>query len=1256
MKQNRLGRIKVFVILGALLLASAATVGIWIYYTPRVDPTLARERYELAIEAVAATEETDFRRALDAWGQLLQKPDVPTAVIQLNQAVTLLKWIDELDADLNGGGKTQEQTAVLEKELDAAYTLVESTVDSLNQAGIDGPNAAFVEASLLEKKASRVEEPESTGLRKRATEVLISELAKSPGNLLLTGKFDELASELARDDPTVESQNADLLFTAFQANSRNLFALKRASEVLLRAQDPRLQELLQPSIELTKSMVDSPAVARIVARLDPPTLVESVAKAIAAGKWNEARRLQGWLNTIIGMPAFKSDSRLAKPDVLALLDSSFLVELSDAISQAASLEPPDFETVAFEAAGQLAVWYDLDLDTEFEVATLDAKAIKFFEADGTAAENAPTLEGAFAGARGMLPVDLFEVGRPGRPLPPASVRELMAEGSARDQVANKISTNQQDEAQQGDSQQEDTDAAMRHDTLQELVVWGDFGIQIVARLPEGQFSLLDQPTGLESLKDVICVAPSDFESDGDLDLAIAVRDGFVLMQNNGNRTFENISRFSDLPESAETIIAGDFDFDTDQDFYLLVPGESRSSVVFLENLRHSEFRTRAMPELTNSLTRVTSLAVADLDGNASWDVVASGQDGSQVTLTRLLEDGTIGIKTTRKVSEAGQASELQDVNNDGFIDLLLQADGTLTASLGDGQGDFAQPKRIDSGSKKTDDETQNFIQSLDANGDGALDVLSVTPQRTVVYRGEPSDASYVSVRIKGINDINGGGRINHYALGSTLQLWADGLLQSRIINQPSTHFGIGNRTPDNLRIIFPNGLTQNIEDVTADTMVEERQVLRGSCPFVYGWTGERFELITDLLWNAPLGLQVARGVTLPDRRWEHLLIPGKFVQPRNGFYELRITEELWEVAYFDQVQFVAIDHPARQQIFTNEKVGPPSLATPKVFATDSIVRPTRASDSQRENVLAEIIMKDQVYAQPFERLICQGLSNPHFVELDFGDVPREKFSHLVLTGWMYPTDTSLNIGIDQNTKRNSPEPPSLWVVDEAGNWICKHPFMGFPGGKPKSIVIDLTGVFETDDRRIRIAGSQQIYWDEAFLADLSEIAEDKQERLELESAVLHFRGFSQFLPREPDQPHWYDYQHLETTANWPPLDGPFTTYGDVRERLTGDDDRMVVMTSGDEIILRFKIPNEPTPEGFERDFVLKSVGWDKDADLNTLAGFGSLPLPFASQLEYPPPPEQASDSADVWEKNRDSLQRKSGYLSRPLLWNSTPLN
>ncbi len=303
-------------------------------------------------------------------------------------------------------------------------------------------------------------------------------------------------------------------------------------------------------------------------------------------------------------------------------------------------------------------------------------------------------------------------------------------------------------------------------------------------------------------------------------------------------------------------------------------------------------------------------------------------------------------------------------------------------------------------------------------------------------------------------------------------------MQMREIRDPVAHFGIADFKPQNLRVIFNNGLTQDNTKVAANMLVEEIQELKGSCPFVYGWDGTRWQLITDLLWNAPLGLQVDRGQPLPDRRWEYLMLPGALMQPKDGYYELRVTEELWEVAYFDHMTLTAVDHPADVDVFTNEKVGPPNIAEPKIITAREKTFARRATDSHGRDCVATLSQVDGHYVQAFDELICQGLAEPHFVELDFGPLDPSKPWKLYLNGWMHPADTSLNIGMAQNPERRGPEPPSLWVVNQEGKWICAQPFMGFPGGKPKSIVIDLAGVFQSDDHRIRIATSQQLYWDQ----------------------------------------------------------------------------------------------------------------------------------------------------------------------------------
>ncbi|HBE68091.1 MAG TPA: hypothetical protein DDW52_08070, partial [Planctomycetaceae bacterium] len=636
--------------------------------------------------------------------------------------------------------------------------------------------------------------------------------------------------------------------------------------------------------------------------------------------------------------------------------------------------------------------------------------------------------------------------------------------------------------------------------------------------------------------------------------------------------------------------------------------------------------------------------IGDIDFNGSWDF-ALASDKTRVVRSTTPEPGNWNATGSQEIAKDTRAVSLQDVNNDTFLDLLTATSGGIQLHLGSAGGIFSEAVDIASGNSSS-------ISGLDRDYDGRLELLTLLDGKPTllvsVNAPEPGTkgGGFLNVRVAGIRDVNGGGRINHYCLGSVLELWNGSRLQSRLIEHPVTHFGIGEGSLENLRVIFTNGLTQNVQEVEPDTLIEEKQLLRGSCPYVYGWNGQRWELITDLLWNAPLGLQVSRGTTLKDRRWENILLPGELVREKDGYIELRITEELWEVAYFDNVQLTAIDHPASTRVFTNEKVGPPHLAEHKLFSVGESIHPKAAVDAYGRDVTSRLAATDRNYAQAFSQRFCQGLTEPHFIEYDFGKLPTDSPDlRLFLTGWLYPTDTSLNIGISQNPDRSAPEAPSLWVVDDEGNWVCANPLIGFPGGKPKTIAIELDGVFQSDDHRIRIAGSQEIYWDEAFIAAGSQVSSSspriRQQPCELLDADLHYRGYSRPLPRAKDQPHWFDYHALDEAPKWPPLGGPYTRYGSVAEILRSDDDRMVVMKGGDEVTLRFRIPTEPLPKDWKRDFVLYSTGWDKDADINTLAGQSSLPLPFMDQKDYPAPLEQQPQAARVLELNAPTLTRYS---------------
>ncbi len=1214
----------------AVVLLIAASGGLW--WRSQIANSrgdVSQNTLNTAIEAVAASENGKYDRALTLWDDLL-KSNPGDADLLLNQAVTVLKWIDESRSKLNSGKISDPaEQAKLQEELTAAFTKAEITIAEVAKLpGSDG-RTALLQAKFFEAKSLQLQPPDDKPLLQQAAKTLVDVLAKNPAQPLLACQLDDLFQANGGEDDALAKQCGDALYASWKLEPRNLYVLSRASDYLLKSNDPRLKELLLPSLELAKPMLS--LLKSSMGRMKPDELLPKISAAIDAGDWRQVQVVRQWFNILTGTSGFRADVRLVKPDIMALLDTSFLNRFAESnrrppTSQTSPLRVEYSSRILSDA--DVACWFDVDVDLDFDVAFAHGNQLRLYitsPESGVAGTLQQELELPFAPS-GMIPIDLHEVDSPSRP---------------RTSVAKRIQGTQDTPTAPAAVPKEQIADANRHDTYQELVMWGEAGIAILASTESPDrnsrvLTVLETPAGLSGLDKVKQVEPSDIDGDGDLDLIVACQSKIVILQNNGNRTFADVSEFSSLPNPdfyAKCLFACDIDRDLDQDV-LLVSGES--GVFMLENILHSQFRFRKLANSAwDEIGASVDVVAADLDGNSSWDVFAIGEGGTTGVLTSTPAMGQWLSGRSIKSPATGKVLRLADLNNDAALDMLTASESGLQVRWGKGGADWDSSEQSVAPGKATS------LSIIDADRDGNLELLSIIEGKAVLLSAsQPASGQYVEIRLRGIADNNGGGRINHYTIGSTLELWSNGRMQVREVREPVTHFGIGQQQPKNLRIMFNNGLTQNVTEVEPSTLIEEVQELKGSCPFVYGWDGEQFQLITDLLWNAPLGLQVARGQVLPDRRWEYLLLPGELMQPKDGHYELRITEELWEVAYFDHIALTAVDHPANVEVFTNEKVGPPSIAEPRIFTAQQKIFAHSATDSQGRDCRAKLTKVDRDFVQAFDQLICQGLAEPHFIELDFGTLDPSQPWRLFLNGWMHPADTSLNIGMSQNPERLGPEPPSLWVLDQAGKWVCAQPFMGFPGGKPKSIVIDLAGVFQSDDHRIRIGSSQQLYWDQAFVANDSSAENIQQSHLVLQSAELHYRGFGKLLPRAADQPHNYDYQIVNRSAKWSELQGPFTRFGNVRELLLDDDDRMVVMVSGDEFIAKFAMPEQPLPEGWRRDFILHNVGWDKDADLNTLSGDGSLPLPFKAMHCYPPPFEQADAAAEVLRKNATQLTRK----------------
>jgi hypothetical protein len=526
-------------------------------------------------------------------------------------------------------------------------------------------------------------------------------------------------------------------------------------------------------------------------------------------------------------------------------------------------------------------------------------------------------------------------------------------------------------------------------------------------------------------------------------------------------------------------------------------------------------------------------------------------------------------------------------------------------------------------------ETQDFVHkalSGDLDNDGDLDAVTLMKGLTLWTNDGGNANNWLDVALQAQQDKNQerapSGRIVPWGTGSLLELKSGQRYQARLVRGQATHFGLGKaKQADVVRVVWINGVPQNILQPQANLFVCEQQTLNTSCPYLYTWDGEKFVFATDLLWNSPLGLQLAEGVLAQPRPWEYLKVPGEQLVAQEGHYVLQLTEELWEAAYFDQVRLIAIDHPAEAAIYSNEKVGPAEISQYKVHTVRKPLPLRYAKNNHGRDLTLEIASQDGVYARVHDQKLRQGVTEETYLELDLGDVQGKQVM-LFLTGWIYPSSTSINVALSQGGSVPPPKPPALLVPDGQGGWQEALPFMGFPGGKTKTIAVDLSGLLAEDDGRVRIATTMELYWDHIFYSVDEPLVEVRTADLPLASADLHDRGYSRVVPGENHGPEQYLYHELSTVPKWPTMPGSFTPFGNVLPLLQQRDDRLLVIGAGDEVTLRFKAPKEPLPPGWKRDFFFYSAGWEKDCNLLTVLGESADPLPFKEMRGYPWPADQ----------------------------------
>lgn len=744
---------------------------------------------------------------------------------------------------------------------------------------------------------------------------------------------------------------------------------------------------------------------------------------------------------------------------------------------------------------------------------------------------------------------------------------------------------------------------------------------------------------------------ADIEADGDLDIVLGTLSGpTVVLRNNGDTTFKAIQPFEGSTALYDFIWA-DLDGDGDPDAAL----NGAQGLKVYTNERTGQFSLRAMPP---NLSLMRSINAADVNADGILDLLGLQADGIITRLSDKAEGREWNVVEIARLPNAPAMTEgafsllVADMDNNGALDIVLSLSGQPGGQpcppecplslvwLGEQAGDF----------KLLNTETQARSTCVtDTDADGRLDLLGLSAEGRPVrlFSHGAKNYHWQAIRPRAKQAV-GDQRINSFGIGGEMEIRSGLLIQKQPITSPLIHFGLGEQTgADVVRIVWPNGSVRAEFELKADQVVVAEQRLKGSCPFLFAYNGREMSFVKDSVpWGSAIGLRIdTLGTASIQATEEWYKIRGDQLVPREGFYDLRITAELWETYYYDHLSLMVVDHPVGTGIFVDERfsVPPPTLAV-RVVATP--VRVARAWDDQGTDVTGIVRELDGKYLDTFGRGQYQGVTRDHFVEIELGeDAPQSGPLWLIAHGWMHPTDSSINVALGQGGHEHARD-LSLEVPDGKGGWIVAQSHLGIPSGRNKTILLDLENVFRPGTpRRLRLRTNLEIFWDAIEWAEGLPGTQTKTLRLNPQVAELRYRGFSVIDQADASSPELPDYNRIGgTTQRWRDLIGYYTRFGDVLELLAEVDDRYVLMNAGDEMAVRFPAP-PPPPEGWARDYVLVGDGWIKDGDYNSTFSKTVLPLPSHDRREYTTLPERLEDDPVYRRHPQDWQQYHTRYVT-----------
>jgi tetratricopeptide (TPR) repeat protein len=768
----------------------------------------------------------------------------------------------------------------------------------------------------------------------------------------------------------------------------------------------------------------------------------------------------------------------------------------------------------------------------------------------------------------------------------------------------------------------------------------------------GTFKDVTEAAGIHSVGPNVGLSFIDYDHDGDLDLYVTRSlntgsqsfDGTsswnAMWRNNGNGTFADVTNSVGL-SGLSSVSAIGTDYNNDRAIDLVVTQFPFQLPAMFENPREGKFIDRAPWPKGMPMSNL-GIAILDFDHDGWMDLAFTHEQSPAVTLWRNNQGKSfeqVPLPETNWAKAYGVAAI--DYDNDGLVDLVAVGetkDGNGEVRLFRNLGpDGFKDVTADVGLDKIQLKEPRAIITGDFDNDGATDLL-ITQNHApaVLLRNEGGNKNnWLKLDLKGLAD-------NKSAIGTKVEIFS-GMNRQKFeiygsngfLGQNSTVLNIGlgrAKEADVVRMLWPSGVVQDEIEVAANKTQSFTEMDRrgSSCPTLFVWDGNHYELVADMIGAGVVGHWVGPNERNIARPTEYIKIDRDLIQEKDEShpsqnqgrmghptFSFRLMEPMEEVVYLDQVKMLAVDHPADFDVYPNEYFASnPPYPDFKVVASSKTEAqpPAGAWDEHGHNLLPDLLAHR--YVGDFKLEPFKGFTKPHTLELDLGSAYQGGPLWLLMHGEIeYFTATGMYAASQAGIEATA---PYVEALNSKGVWVKVINDMGFPAGGPRTMTADLTGKLPQGTRRIRITTNLQIYWDNILIDRTPQNQPVRLSEIPLQSANLDFHGYPRQTEAHPPGVVKYNYEQVSATGPYARAAGAYTRYGDVRPLLAHFDDRLAVFGSGEEVQLEFDPAKLPSlPKGWTRDYFFLANGYEKDMDFYAADGSTVAPLPFRAMGTYP---------------------------------------